>query len=403
MNGYNVIRDKPSVCFVSLHNFATLVDDPEFGRIGGAEMQQAIVGRNLAKRGYKVSFVTFDHGQDDHLEIDGMRIIKAYDQNGGIPVLRFAHPRLTGLWHAMKRADADIYYQRAGSDETGIVAAFCRLHRRMFVFAVASDGHCLARRPAWRARHEQVFYNYGLRRADLVIAQTMTQQELLRENYGIDSSVIRNCALDHGHRPDEVDSAEPASRTRFLWVGSLAPVKRPDLLLDVAENSRDLEFDVVGGGDSESEYAQHILSRARSLPNVEMHGKVPHAQVCHFYQQSVALVCTSQIEGFPNVFVEAWSCGLPVVSTFDPDGVIVREELGAVAQDASGLASAMRCLRSSPDRWRGMSQRVRRYYLDHHTVEVAMAEFEQALAEVDPRAIGVLAGVDKHKSAVSRP
>ncbi len=58
---------KPSICFVSLDNFATLVDDPKFGHIGGAEMQQAIIGRELAKRGYRVSFITLDHGQDNDM------------------------------------------------------------------------------------------------------------------------------------------------------------------------------------------------------------------------------------------------------------------------------------------------------------------------------------------------
>ena len=51
---------KPSICLVSLDNFAALVDDPKYGHVGGAEMQQAIIGRELAKRGYPVSFITLD-------------------------------------------------------------------------------------------------------------------------------------------------------------------------------------------------------------------------------------------------------------------------------------------------------------------------------------------------------
>ena len=132
-------HSKPSICFVSLDNFAALIDDPKCGHIGGAEIQQVIIGKNLAKRGYRVSFITLDHGQDDELEIDGMHIIKAYKPNIGIRVLRFLCPRLTSLWRAMKMADADIYYQRTSDSVTGIVAAFFRLYRRKFVFAVASD------------------------------------------------------------------------------------------------------------------------------------------------------------------------------------------------------------------------------------------------------------------------
>jgi SAM-dependent methyltransferase len=38
---------KPSICFVSLDNFAALANDQKFGRIGGAEIQQALIGKNL--------------------------------------------------------------------------------------------------------------------------------------------------------------------------------------------------------------------------------------------------------------------------------------------------------------------------------------------------------------------
>ena len=92
MSGHSQPTHEPSVCFVSLDNFAALADDQKYGHIGGAEMQQTTIGRELAKRGYRVSFVTLDHGQDDEMEIDGMRIIRAYEPNIGIRILRFLHP-----------------------------------------------------------------------------------------------------------------------------------------------------------------------------------------------------------------------------------------------------------------------------------------------------------------------
>ena len=377
-------RAKPSICFVSLDNFATLVDDPKFGNIGGAEKQQAIIGRELAKRGYMVSFVTLDHGQDNEMEIDGMRIIKAYDQNAGIPVLRFLYPRLINLWRAMRRYDADIYYQRTRDSITGIVAAFCRCYRRKFVFAIAHDYDCVIDPPhsyssAW---HERVLYCYGLRRADLIIAQTVTQQRLLRESFGVSSTVISNCALNHARCPGGADAAASARGTRLLWVGAFKPTKRLELLLDIAEQHQDLQFDVVGDSNSESDYVQHLRSRAKSIPNVHLHGMVPHAQVQQFYQRTTALICTSQAEGFPNIFLEAWSHGLPVVSLVDPDNLIVEKGLGKVGKDVSELATGIRELLESPQELQAESQAARQYFLEHHTVDAIIPKFEREFRRV---------------------
>ena len=373
---------KPSICFVALDNFAALTGDSKYGPIGGAEIQQAIIGRNLAKRGYRVSFVTLDYGQDDELGIDGMRIIKAYDQNVGIPVLRFLHPRLTSLWRAMRRADADIYYQRTSDSITGIVAAFCHWHRRKFVFAVASDASCLVSLPYCTARHERVFCRYGLRRAHLIIAQTVTQQKLLRENFGLDSMVIPNCALDHGRCLDRADAVASARGKRLLWIGSLRPVKRLELLLDVAEQHQDLQFDVVGNGNSKSDYVQRLRSRAKSMPNVHLHGTVPHAYMQQFYQRSAALICTSRAEGFPNIFLEAWSHGLPVVTTFDPDGIISSQGLGKVGKDVPELAAGVRELLESPAKWLNTSQSAREYFRENHSVDKVMERFERVVCDV---------------------
>ncbi|MBN1805931.1 MAG: glycosyltransferase family 4 protein [Sedimentisphaerales bacterium] len=378
---------KPSICFVSLDNFAALADDSKFGFIGGAEMQQVIIGRNLVKRGYRVSFITLDHGQDDKLEIDGMRIIKAYNKNTGIPVLRFAHSRLISLWHAMKKADADIYYQRTRDSITGIVAVFCRCYDRAFVFALASNSQCMTDPPYRLPMHIRILYRYGLQRANLVIAQTVMQQKLLRENFDINSKVIPNCTPDSVCGSNGAYNAIPNKENRLLWVGNFCRIKRLELFLDIAEQNKNLQFDIVGDSERQSDYIKSLKSRAESIPNVNLHGRVPHARIQIFYQQATALICTSLSEGFPNTFLEAWSCGLPIVSTFDPDGIIADKGLGIIAKEVRGLTDGIHSLCDSPDRWKEMSRKVRNYYLENHTVDVVMAKFEKAFTEISKNSV----------------
>ncbi len=376
MNEYSKTAGKLSICFVSLDNFATLVQGPKLMHIGGAEMQQAIIGRNLAERGHRVSFVTLDHGQDNSMEIDGMRIFKAYDENVGIPVLRFSHPRLTSLWRAMREADSDVYYQRKGDTLTGIVAAFCRFYRRKFVFGIASHYDCLPDLPDCLKRRERILYRYGLRRANLVLVQTVTQQKLIRENFGIDSTVVRSCAPDYSHCLSGTSAETSAQRTRLLWIGRFSPIKRLELLLEVAEKHRNLQFDVLGDGNAESEYVRRLRSRATSMPNIHLHGRVPHARVQEFYQRAAALICTSRAEGFPNTFLEAWTHGLPIVSTVDPDNLIAEHGLGVVACDAAGLAGGIQLMLDSQSHWSKASHAAMQYYKSNHSIEAVMPRLE---------------------------
>ena len=372
--------DPPSICFVAPHAYVVLSERPDLPHIGGAEVQQVLIAKELVKRGYSVSFVTEDHGQTDGTLVNGVRVFVAYDATKGIPGPRFFHPRITGLWLAMRRADADIYYQRTSDSNTGVVAAFCRWRRRGFVFAAASNADCMAELPHCSTRRERVLYRYGLRRARCVVAQTVVQQRMLQENFGVKSTVVPNFA-PNGEALAEKIPASLAPK-RVLWIGRFTPDKRPEMLVEIARRCPEVEFDVVGEGDESSWPVQQLRVKARALGNLRLHGRVPHAQVGGFYLRAACLICTSPTEGFPNTFLEAWSSACPVISTFDPDDLIARRELGLVAGDVPGLAAAVRRLLESPDLYRRLSQNARQYYIENHTVEVAMPRFEEVFLGV---------------------
>ena len=143
--------------------------------------------------------------------------------------------------------------------------------------------------------------------------------------------------------PDQEDYIPPVpppdGNGRILWIGRIDRVKRPDRFLDVVEACPDLEFDLVGpaGGDP---YAREISERAACYPNLRVHGGVPRDDVPMYYRKAACLCSTSDVEGFPNTFLEAWSYGIPVVSTIDPDDLILEKGLGSVARNVPELVAA---------------------------------------------------------------
>ena len=96
-----------------------------------------------------------------------------------------------------------------------------------------------------------------------------------------------------------------------------------------------------------------------------MHGLVARDRLPALYSAATALLCTSDYEGFPNTFLEAWSFGTPVVSMVDPDSLLSTRGLGIHVTNIETAAEALRSLVTSPDRWKACSKAGFEYRLHH--------------------------------------
>lgn len=369
----------PNLCIVS-HNAYGAMTGGKTGFIGGVERQTSMTARWLAARGWQVSIITWDEGGPPNEIIDGVRVIKMCRQDAGIRGLRFLWPKWTSLNRAMQQADADVYYQNCAEEVTGQVALWCRRRGRKFVYSVASEPDVHPELPEMHAIRERVLYRYGLRHADRIVVQTESQRMRLRQGFGLDSVVIPMPCPGPSNGEYVLPDPPDAGRSRVLWVGRICQQKRPDRLADFAEACPDIHFDVVGPAN-ESPYSQASVARLRALSNVTLHGGIPRQRMPDFYRSAACLLCTSDVEGFPNTFLEAWSHGLPVVSRFDPDGLIATRNLGVSADGVPTLVVGLRSLLTSKHRWLEASANARRYYLDNHTVEAVMPRFEQVFLE----------------------
>jgi glycosyltransferase involved in cell wall biosynthesis len=230
-----------------------------------------------------------------------------------------------------------------------------------------------------RELRDRTFYRLGLRLADRIIVQTPTQQQMLADGFGYDSTVIPMPCPAPGRR----GAAAPPLETRrtVLWVGRIVEVKRLDRLIELARLCPELQFLVIGPRTETDAHVRDFVPVAEAVPNITLWGPASREQLEALYTMAGVLCCTSDHEGFPNVFLEAWSHGLPVVSTWDPDAVIARHELGTVAADVPALAAAIRALLASEERWTRASSNGQQYFEQNHTVDRVMPRFERVLAE----------------------
>jgi glycosyltransferase involved in cell wall biosynthesis len=365
------------------HNAYGMVSRTPSGHIGGVERQTAMLGRWLAARGHQVSFITWNEGGPPVEEVDGVRIVKVCRADAGWPIVRFFVPRWSSLNGALRIADAEIYYQNGAEEVTGQVGLWCRRHDRRFVFSTASDMDCDVWLTGGRAVRERVLYRHGLRVADRIIVQSEKQAGMLKSRTGLTATVLpmpgEDFALLTGNSVDAAMDPAPL----VLMVGRIAPEKNMEMFIDVAGSLPSVRFLIVGPAKASDPYLASLRNRASNVSNIDFFGAAGKRQLADFYRSAAALCCTSHYEGFPNTFIEAWSLGLPVVSTVDPDGVIARHGLGAYVSGPDDMRRALHGIIGSPQRREQIAKAARQYFESTHQLDTAMRRFESLFMTCD--------------------
>jgi len=365
--------DIPSICFVSMEVYPNLrpgVAD----EAGGAGFQIVQLATGLSRKGYPVSFVVGDYGQEFHETIDGFEVFRsnkvAYDRS-----LTRSLSNLWRLFKAMRAARADHYVLRSTRFLSFFVMLYARLLGARYTFMVANRPHCLRGELESLPRMFGRLYEISLNRAHRVTVQSREQQDLLKENFGIDGYIVPN-----GIEVPPISGPNFKGPYDFCWVASFKIQKRADVLIEIARLLPNRTFLVVGGPGPDQNYSKKLMDELSALPNVTFEGFVNPDKVGQIYTQARVFLNTSDWEGFPNGFLYAWTRGIPACALkIDPDGVVTGKKIGIVDEDLTALTGAMEKLLNDPDRYMAMARRCHDHVQEYHSLDRSVEKFIGAL------------------------
>lgn len=154
-------------------------------------------------------------------------------------------------------------------------------------------------------------------RDDLVRGYSFPAQKIVVINNPVDVERVQQLSnINHTAAP----TTHP-THIHLLAIGRLTREKGLDLLIEALAicHKPSLRLTILGDGPLLGDLEKLVLSK--DLQNqVEFAGFQfnPYS----YLRQSDALVLSSRYDGFPNVVLEAFACGIPVIATPSPGGVV---------------------------------------------------------------------------------
>ncbi len=351
---------------------------------GGLERQVADLAVGLATRGHEVAIVANKVGylHRDQLESHGVPLWSLGRQG------RYDVRVLTDLTGLVKRYDPDVVV--AENFNASLWARLAGIRRGTGIVVAEHSSDCaIPAKEYWTNRLLAPFTHA------VVACANAQARSLVAAGHRADSIVVVHNGVDVSRfHPDPLGAAAFRSecgiqRKTFLigLVASHRREKRQDRLVPIVERMREAGMDVAAcavgwGPDSEKNKALFAASPAGDRLRVVG----PRSDLSAVYSACDAVVLTSDaVETFPLCFLEAQSCGTPVVGmmvggvgeTFQPgvSGFLIEQG------DVAGMATALRSLYDEPDVRARMGMRARAFVQRELTNDRMVDRYEPILRE----------------------
>jgi glycosyltransferase involved in cell wall biosynthesis len=200
------------------------------------------------------------------------------------------------------------------------------------IFSASYSSFLLAPLPAWllaRLRKKKTLINYHsgecrdhlrgsyiarevLRRTDRLVVPSEYLVNVFRE-FGLTAKVVPNF-VDFSQF---VFRVRPSVRPHLVCTRGFHPYYCIDVVVRafarVQETFPEARLDLVGGGGGEA--AIRRLVREMNLTGVEFKGVAARADIASFYNAADIFINASRLDNMPVSILEAFACGLPVVTT----------------------------------------------------------------------------------------
>lgn len=338
------------------------IDDVLSGssKVAGIQVQMSFWAKTFVKNGWKV----FSFSDKKERVIDGIHFIQnktSWLKKHGMSIVEEPFKAL----HFLQKTKPDIVFVRGGRRDLYAIKKACNICNSKLVFLGASDRDFEPGKELILGSNINVkLYRKGLQENNYFITQNKFQAENLFKHYGKESIIIPNIwAKSNLNNGD-------GKKYAAIWIANLRRLKRAEWFVQMASKLPQYRFAIVGGVN-EQDYYDYIKTECEHLDNLDFLGAQALEKVNALLSESQILVCTSEFEGFPNTFLQAWAQNIPVISTVDPSNLITKYELGKIIQSESELVSSITELLVDIEKQEKIQHNIESYFISNHDADMA--------------------------------
>jgi len=272
----------------------------------------------------------------------------------------------------LNEINPDVIYIRISNAYTYIATKFAKSKRILSIWHASHDMDLFKKRFKFNRTGlfnfaDCKFLDYAIQNTNYIVLQTYAQNKLLYNNYGRNADLI--FPNSHPVPKEEIFKRKPI---KILWVANLKPIKRPEYFVELA-NSLGEKYDcsfIMIGKPGNPAYQKYLKQRMNGVKNLFYLGERSFESVNEQFADAHIFVNTSESEGFPNTFIQAWMRKVPVVSlNVDPDDVIKKYKLGFHSRTFEQLLDDVVQLIMNEKLRIEMGENAYKYAIQYHSIE----------------------------------
>ncbi|AFV24719.1 hypothetical protein Mpsy_2515 [Methanolobus psychrophilus R15] len=334
-----------------------LFDKNSSRTFGGASVQMYLIAKELSeyKRINTYSFIPEYNliDFDDNEKFDIVNIFKESD-----PLL----VKITKFNSRVHRIKPDVIIQHGLTFFSCLLAVYCKLSKIKFVYMFASDKEVQGKYQ--NNGKKCILFNLLVKKSSILISQNLFQHDLLLKKYNKRSYLIYNGF--------NIDKNVVEEKRFILWVGRCDTIKKPELFLELAKKNPNESFLMIAPETLDKEYYSSIKTNAKKIENLRFISFVPFSEIDSFFKHAKVLINSSEYEGFPQTFIQAFKAGTPVISlNVNPDKILSKYNCGICANgDFNKMAKLLENLIIDANLLNLMSQNAYNYAKENHDIKL---------------------------------